>query len=281
MVLESLIKPLKAEKRPWEMFFYGILITSFSLFLSYWIFSEKADMIMIFLTVLACVPVMYHAVNIEERKDLMFNSQPSMLRAHAKMLTFFVFLFIGITTAMAIWYVVLPSNMSQILFNQQILTISRINSPATAQATGAFFFSKIFFNNIKVLTFCLIFSFFYGAGAIFILTWNASVVAAAIGNLIKVSVAKYGVTGMGTVAVYAQASAFSFARYFIHGIPEMLAYMVGGLAGGIISVALVQHDFRTQRFEKILLDSSNLLLIAIVIVFVAAIIEAFITPALF
>ena len=44
--------------------------------------------------------------------------------------------------------------------------------------------SEIFINNMGVLFLCIIFSFLYGAGAIFILTWNASVIAAAIGSFI-------------------------------------------------------------------------------------------------
>jgi len=212
----------------------------------------------------------------------MLDHQPTILKEHAKLLSFFVFLFIGITTAYVIWFVFLPAEMTQLLFNQQILTISRINAPTTGQSTGAFFFSRIFFNNIKVLTFCLLFSFFYGAGAMFILTWNASVIAAAIGNLIKVKIIQLGVIGgLGKIAIASQATAFSFARYFLHGIPEMLGYMVGGLAGGIISVAIINQDFRTKRFEKILLDSSNLLLLALLIIFIAALMEAFITPVLF
>ena len=35
------------------------------------------------------------------------------------------------------------------------------------------------------MAFCLLFSLIYGSGAIFILTWNASVLGTAIGNYIK------------------------------------------------------------------------------------------------
>ena len=73
----------------------------------------------------------------------------------------------------------------------------------------------------------------------------------------------------------------SFIRYFIHGIPEVLAYFVAALSGGIISVALMKHDFGTKNFEKIVLDASNLLLLAIGLLFIAAIIEVYVTPVLF
>lgn len=70
-------------------------------------------------------------------------------------------------------------------------------------------------------------------------------------------------------------------RYSLHGVPEILAYFIGGLAGGIISIAVIRHDFGTKKFERILLDSSDLLITAVVVLLIAAIIEVFITPALF
>ena len=94
-----------------------------------------------------------------------------------------MFLFLGITLACAIWYVVLPQNIVTGLFETQTSTIQAINSRVTGAVTGPWpLFSKIFFNNVKVLIFCILFSFVYGAGAIFILTWNASVIGTAIGN---------------------------------------------------------------------------------------------------
>ena len=38
--------------------------------------------------------------------------------------------------------------------------------------------------------FCVFFSFFYGAGAIFILVWNASVISAAIGSFVRSNIEK-------------------------------------------------------------------------------------------
>jgi uncharacterized membrane protein SpoIIM required for sporulation len=66
----------------------------------------------------------------------------------------------------------------------------------------------------------------------------------------------------------------------IHGLPEMLAFFIAGLAGGIISTAIVRHDFGSKKFERVLLDVSTLILIAIGILLVASIMEVFLTPAL-
>ncbi|NQU79556.1 stage II sporulation protein M [Candidatus Woesearchaeota archaeon] len=286
MVLESILRPITAVKRPWEMFFYGAFIASIGVFLGYWIFRDKADLVMIFLTTFACVPILFHAIRNEEKNDVELEQETKMLKKHSKVLLFYALLFIGITTAFVVWYVVLPPDMSQVLFKQQIKTIAQINTPVTVQATGqaigTSLFNKIFFNNIKVLIFCILFSFFYGAGAIFILSWNASVVAAAIGNMIKLGLTKYAAAG-GIAKIFAisQTVSYSFSRYMIHGLPEMFAYMVAGLAGGIISAAVINHDLRGDESQKIILDVSTLLMIAISILFFAAIIESYITPVLF
>lgn len=282
MVLESIVRPIKAIKHPWELFFYGLLVASIGLFLGHWIFQDRADLVMIFLTVFACLPLMFHTIRNEEKADIEYDSEKSLLKRHGRVISFYIFLFIGITAAYVLWYVLLPVDMSHALFKQQVTTIGQINSAVQGSAVNITLFNKIFFNNIKVMIFCILFAFFYGAGAIFILVWNASVVSAAIGNLIKLGIAKYAGTGLGVqAAALTQTVTHSTMRYFIHGIPEMTAYMIAGLAGGIISVAVINKDFNTEKFQKIMFDSSLLLIIAIGVLLIAAVIEAFVTPVLF
>ncbi|MBI5398265.1 stage II sporulation protein M [Candidatus Woesearchaeota archaeon] len=289
MVIESIIRPLRAEKRPWELFFYGILISSIGLFLGYWVFRDKADLVMIFLTVFAATPLMFHAVRTEEKKDVLSSTEKGLLAEHSKLIAFYIFLFIGMTTSLAIWYVLLPTDISSVIFQQQATTIAQINAPiaqttggATSNAVSSQVLLRIFSNNLKVLIFCIIFSFLYGAGAIFILTWNASVVAVAIGNLIKIGIKKYAATvGFAKAAAYLQTISFSFSRYFVHGLPEMIAYMIAGLAGGIISAAIINHHTQNEKFQKILFDVSALLTLSLAILFAAAIIESYVTPSLF
>jgi uncharacterized membrane protein SpoIIM required for sporulation len=286
MVLESLLKPITAIKKPWELFFYGILVSSVGLFLGYWVFKDKADLVMIFLTTFACLPLMFHAIRHEEKQDLMFDKELFILKRHSRVIAFYLFLFLGMTVAFALWYAFLPQEIAQSVFKQQITTIAQINSPLRASvignATSSSLFTRIFLNNIKVLIFCIIFAFFYGAGAIFILTWNASVVAAAIGNIIKLSVVKLsGAAALTQLSGAAQTISYAFSRYLFHGLPEMLSYMLAGLAGGIISVAVINHDFRSEKFQNIILDSASLVVIAFAILFTAALLETYITPILF
>ena len=187
-------------------------------------------------------------------------------------------LFLGFFIAFIVWYVVLPSDVTQILFRTQTETIQAVNG-ATGKAIDPLGpIVKIFLNNIRVLALCILFSFLWGAGAIFILTWNASVGGAFIGNLIRTKLSALG--GNASIMNYFHITSLGLIRYLPHGVLEMGAYFVGGLAGGIISVAIIRKDYKTPKFEKILFDASDLILIAVVILMMAAFVEVFITPGL-
>src|SRR3989338_10183678 len=97
-----------------------------------------------------------------------------------------MFMFLGFTIGYLLTYVFLPVEITGKLFAVQKATITEINSKVSGNVIEGFpIFMKILLNNIKVLVFCLIFSLFYGSGAIFILSWNASVIATAMGNVVR------------------------------------------------------------------------------------------------
>lgn len=282
MVLESLLNPLRAERQPWVLILLGFLYGSLGLFLSLWIFEEQASIVMVFLTVMAALPLMYKTLRLEEEKDIMFTQERTLLKEHSKAIMFFLSLFLGFVIAYSTWYILLPAGLAQKLFSTQTHTITTLNQQVTGGLAQIGLMNKIFLNNVKVLIFCILFSFLYGSGAIFILTWNASVIGAAVGNFIRNHIAVAAdATGLARVGTYFHAGSLSVLRYAIHGVPEVTAYFVAGLSGGILSVAIIRHDFGTANFEKVLLDASDLILIAIFILFVAAILEVFVTPVFF
>lgn len=282
MVLESFTSPIKAENKPWKMFFIGFTYATVATFLSLWIFKSYASLVMVFLTVVATIPLMYSTLKYEEKKDTEISKESNLLRQHEKAIKFLVFMFLGFMVAYSVWFVALPAELVQSLFSSQLQTISSINSQITGAVTSSSIFTQIFFNNIKVLMFCIFFAFFYGAGAIFILTWNATVIAAAIGTLIKNRLAEIMATlGHLTAFNYFHIYSIGLLRYSIHGIPEITAYFVGGLAGGIISIAMINHDLETNKFRNIIMDALDLTMVAIFILFVAALIEVFVTPVFF
>jgi len=285
-MLEMLINPRKAEKRPWEMFFIGAFYATLSLILVKWVFSgdpvlsKYSGILVVTFCVMFSIPFMYFAIKNEEEKDLEMEGFARLLEEHGKALFYFMFLFIGFVVAFSFWYIVFEDGNKN--FMAQIETFCMINKPShfnecvaeygiKNSKTTAYFTAKdkvvnIFSNNIYVLIFTLIFSLIFGAGAIFILAWNASVISAAIGIFSKSDLANLP---------------FGVIRYMIHGIPEIGAYFSGALAGGIISIAIIKHDVKSEKFWTILQDALNLVIFSVVVLFVAALIEVFVTPLFF
>ena len=283
MVVESLLHPFKAEKKPWEMFFVGFLYTTVGIFLSLWIFRSEASLIMVFMITMASIPIFYNTMRLEESKDMMMDSETALLREHNKAISFLMYMFVGITIACALWYSVLPVSTINGLFDKQTGTIQAINNQVSGNVIYNFnIFWKIFFNNFKVFVFAVLFSFVYGAGAIFILAWNATVIGAAIGNFIRTNISSYTSSlGLMDAGNYFQIVSLGLLKYSLHGIPEIMAYLYGGLAGGIISVALIRKHFNTNKFPVILKDFSELVLIAVGFLIAAAFLEVYVTPVLF
>ncbi|VVB78774.1 Stage II sporulation protein M [uncultured archaeon] len=286
-MLELLINPKKAERQPWDMFFIGAFYATVSLIIVKWIFSgdpvlsKYTGVLVVTFCVMFSIPFIYFSIKNEEEKDLENRGFMNLMKEHSKALVYFMFLFLGFIVAFSFWYIVFTDGNQN--FKAQIETYCMINKPShfddcvseygfgnPAKTTG-FLTAKdrivnIFANNMLVLTFTLFFSLVFGAGAIFILAWNASVISAAVGIFSKSNLANLPL---------------GLARYMIHGIPEIAAYFAGALAGGIISIAIIKHDFNSEKFWVILQDSLNMIILAVVILFFAALIEVFITPVLF
>lgn len=266
-MLSILFNPKRAERHPLEMMLVGIFYSSVSLLLSALIFPKYSSLIMVFFTVLSCIYVVQGAIKSEEGKEKKGRSEIWILKEHSRLILFLLFLFIGFVISFAFWTVVLPNEKVSELFSLQSSSVEQIKSDlVTGSSVSNASFFLIILNNLKVLALSLIFAFFYGAGAIFVLVWNASVMGLVIGNLIKTSL---GIIGMPV----------AFAKYFVHGIPEMLAYLITALAGGIIYTSIWKgHFFKIERRKKIIFDAVVLILISLALLIIAALIEVYISP---
>lgn len=80
---------------------------------------------------------------------------------------------------------------------------------------------------------------------------------------------------------YFTAFPLAIARYLTHGVFEIAAFFMAGMAGGIISIAIIKHEWRTHRFYDILWDSADLFVLSIVLLVFAGLVEVFITAAFF
>lgn len=271
MVLEFI---LSDKSKYVKILFLSFILSTVSLFFSIWVFKTHASIVMVFFTVLGLIPFMYSTINSEEKFDLTSHNETSLLKRHSKLIAHYLVMFIGITMAITLWYVVLPDSFLSFTFSAQTQAISEINTKISGHyVLPVSSIPVIFLNNIKVLTFCIVFSFLYGAGAIFVLAWNASVIATAMGNFIRVNLI-HSSNVFNSLFV-------GFVRYFLHGIPEISAYFIGGLAGSIVSIAVVNKDWRSKYFNNLMYDVSGLIVIAIFILLASSLIEVLITPQVF
>lgn len=282
-----LINPKEASKGPWKMFFIGLVYASLSLLLVNWFFaadpvlSKFSGMIVVTFCVMFSLPFMYYLIKTEEKEDEEVEGFVSVWRAHNDAIYAFMWLFLGFIVAFSFWYVILQNS---VLFNAQIETYCMINNPGinlddcvskysisqaktiTGAATKEIRFLSILENNVYVMIFTLIFSLIFGAGAIFVLAWNASVIAGAIGIFTRYNLKEI------PIGVF---------RYMIHGFPEIMAYFVTALAGGIFGVGAIRHGIKDKKFLRVIENVVLLLALAIVILIAAAAIEVYITPLFF
>lgn len=284
-MLESIIFPKRAEKEPWRMFFVGLIYASVSVLLVHWMFSgdqvlyRYAGMIIVTFTVMFSLPFMFFLIRREEIEDEEVTGFLGILKMHSDAVYAFMWLFFGFIIAFAFWYIVLQDAN---LFNAQIETYCMINRPGniencvsqyslesinpTGAATKETKFLSIMSNNIYVMIFTLIFSLVFGAGAIFVLAWNASVIAAAI-----VVFTQYNVKEIP----------LALMRYMIHGFPEIAAYFITALAGGIFGVSALRNGIRNKKFLRVLENSIILLFISLILLIVAAALEVYFIPIIF
>ncbi|MAH03453.1 hypothetical protein CMI39_01560 [Candidatus Pacearchaeota archaeon] len=286
-MLEMIINPKNTDGGEWKMFFVGLIYASLSLLLVKWFFagdavlSKFSGMIVVTFCVMFSLPYIYYIIKREEVEDEEVEGFFSVWRTHKDAIYAFMWLFFGFIVAFSMLNVFLQDPN---LFNAQIETYCMINNPGniencvnlnsitgnvieiTGDSTNAGRFLSILENNVYVMIFTLIFSLIFGAGAIFVLAWNASVIAAAIGIFTK-----YQVSGIP----------LGLTRYMIHGFPEIAAYFITALAGGIFGVGVIRNGIKDKKFLRLVENVVILLFIALIILVIAAVIEVYFTPTLF
>jgi len=310
-MLEYIISPQTAKKNPWDMLILGIIITSLAIWLGYYasgFLGVSASILILAIIVISLAPLMHRVLSLEEEEEeeaahckpkSWLCESSGFITRHSDAMALYSFLFVGILISASFWFVFLPADgdgmipTSGNVFGDQLRAIEgrveaieeiegmHIPEPdASGQLTAgevnegrARMFQVLYENNIRVMMMCFIASFLFGAGALWIIAWNASVVAVFIGEKIRNELANLPAL---------QAYFMGFPTYSLGlalwGIPEIAAYLVAGLAGGIISVAVAKHQFKSDEFWFTVFDGSLLLLLAISLIFVGAWIEHFFVP---
>ncbi|MEM7821360.1 MAG: stage II sporulation protein M [Candidatus Aenigmatarchaeota archaeon] len=257
-MLERIVSIKEAVRNPYWLFVIGGVVSVICLFVSLTVFESSIGLFFSFLVTMTMMPFMINLMRYEEARQeelIKKGKELSVLERNKNILKVYVSFFCGMILSLSIIYLMLPERIVEKAFQDQINEINAIR----ARVVFADTFTRIIVNNVGVLSLSFLFSVLFGAGAIFILTWNASVLSAAIGMVAK------SVGGMKGLPI-------AILTFFPHGSLEILAYFIGGISGGIVSAALTRR--KTEGLYLILKDSFSLLIISLLLLVVAALIES-------
>lgn len=279
MVLERIISPRQMEGYPWELFLIGILYSNVGMIAAYLLVREFASLTAIAFTVILTLPFVYYSLSTEDDKYSKIRDESTLIQTHMVTFKKFLYLFFGFTLTFFTWYVLAPESVMSYLFQSQVVTIRSINNFVTGNFSVMSSFIMIFSHNVKVLIVCVLLSFFFGSGAVYIITWNASVLGVGMGTKVREGLAaaakEFGASGL--VRYFAGAQ-LNFLAYLIHGVPEIFAYIIGGVMGGTLSFAYIRGELRTNMRVRIFNDMVIMLLIAVGLLVAASLLEVTVTP---
>jgi len=293
MVLESLFANKEIRRHPLFVLFMAGLVGSVSLWVAYYSFPGSASVLAVSFVTIAFVPLMHHIFRAEEEREAERPGYAALFIArHFSVLKVYAFLFVGLILTYAFWYAVIPEPQRALMFAEQDKTLGSIgrlretltgDSGALNQITGNLakpapacgknpfcWFDIIFFNNAFVLLLAVAFSFIYGAGVVFLIGWNASVIGVLIGKDIVQSAATSSLPEAFAGGLY---NALGLVP---HGFFESLGYFLGAISGGIIGAAISRKKHLRGEFGNIAKDAAIMLIYAMGALLLGAIIEAYV-----
>ena len=268
MVLESFVKPEDVYSSPWKMMVLAFAFVTIALFAADYVGIQKS-VFAITLVCLPAVPFVWRLFDFEESNtEKRIASGSKTVFSHLPGLVVMINLFLGMLIGFTFWNVVLPVSKSSELFSVQLTELGAIKNTFTAHAVVtspvALVFEKIFLHNFGVLALIVLFSVIYGAGAVLVLTWNASVIATFLVQNAK----QYIATGGLAAGISA-----GFLGILPHGTFELLAYLIAAIAGGVVSFALTR-DGKSIRTASVLFDCAKLTVWSVVFLAIGALLES-------
>jgi len=266
MVLEFLLG--YEFNRPAHIFGTGLFFSSIAVFISAALFAHAPSMVVVTFMTLPLVYVYTSLLRDRSAHEAKDDSLGHLWEDNIKIAEDFMFLFLGMTVGVAIWFSILPSEMLANLFSEQLYNLNQIGV-ATGFGIRPDVFATIALNNVKLVLLSALMSFVFSAGALFILAWNASVVGVAVGILIN----KARLAGTPAALALGQGLGLGTAYYLLHLIPEVVSYFYAAVAGAFISTALLRYEPLSRKSNRLLAISGAMIAASIALILLAAIVE--------
>ena len=273
MVLEHLFPEDWLEKKGRYAFLLGVIYSIIGLVIAKVLFPGDPALVAVAFTSLLILPELYKIFSIEERKESVERgfSLRTLWRDDIEMVRIYVFLFLGILIVYSVGTMILPEMQTNNLFREQLEI--RFGQGFAGQATGGAFSGALFLdllsNNFLVMLACFVMALLTGDGAIFLITWNASV----WGTI-------FGITAKGA-GIFAGKHPFVYFGLimlivFPHMIIEALAYFLAAISGSVISKDVILERFASDRFFEVFGLNLYLLLFALIVLVLGAVVETFV-----
>ncbi len=289
MVLESMVSPLKAERNPPAIMLLGFTFVTLAVWMATTVLEiEPKSMMLLVFVVIPSVPFILKLFQSDEEvleRERVLGSRT--LAKHFSVILVLVSFFLGMIIGFTFWYLYLPPEVGKSVFSLQLDELSSIKTvglklsakvldavvtKVTGNAVSASFaptFEYIFLHNLWVLFLIVAFSIIYGAGSVFVLVWNASVIGVFLGNFAKQYVFH------SDAYTLASGVGVGLLGLIPHGSFELLSYLIGAMAGGILSSAIVRGAFlQSGKYREILVDVGKMMAWAVVLLAMGALIES-------
>ncbi len=262
MVFEYIFGARDVEGRPMLMFAAGFVYTVISVPLALLLHSSAASILAVSLATIAGVPLILKIVEFES--DMLDLYPKSVFTREARVVALYLWFFFGEIAGFTTAYLMLsPSEFAAATdFQMKDLGfVESVRSSITGNAVSPRVFNIIFWNNMRVYTIGVLLSFIYGTGGVFILTWNASVIATLLASKIQES---------GSIL----SGIIHFLGILPHGIIEYGAYVIAGFTGALISLAILQKGWNGHLIR----DALIFLITGILLLYLGAAIESSFLP---
>jgi len=275
MVLEHLISEKLLEKKLSYAFFLGVIYSIIGIVIASIIFPADPSLVAVAFTAILLIPSIRKIYAIEEKQakgEKRFSFR-ALWKDENDFIKVYLLLILGIFIVYSISALFLPSFQVNGLFRDQLeLRGAGAVENIAGNAFSNSLFSSLLMNNFIVLVACVILSFLTGDGAIFLLTWNASL----WGTI-------FGVTARNASLVSNINPILLLGLILLivlpHAFLEILGYILGAIGGGLISndIELDPGEKRKDRFKKSYWNMAMwILIIALVIIILGALVETFV-----
>ena len=286
MVLESIVGENNIRRHPILICILAFLISLGAIYFASLIFPAHASVVSVAFITIGLVPMLHNVLSKEAEEEVLYKkSSLTFFARHFDLIQIYFWVFVGIILAFSVAYAIVPQDIKQTVFEEQInafcsisgsdacngstpmsisgnatgLAVTECKDPSTSNVQGCTLY--ILENNGGVLLFTIVLSLLYGAGAIFIIAWNASILGVFFGEMFL----------MGQ-----HLKSFGFLQGMLigHGPPELFSYVFGALAGAVLSAMISKGKLFSHHRWAFIKDVAFLSLLAFFSVIYGAATEA-------